>query len=65
MKIRLEMEIDLTTGIYDVRFHNVSHPGEAIDLHRLTDAVQRVLSNIEVQQPTTQVFTPSHKLLVN
>ena len=53
MKIRLEMEIDLQTGIYDVRFHNLSNPGEDIDLSRLSKVVTRVLDNVAVK--STQV----------
>lgn len=53
MKIRLEMEIDMQTGIYDVRFHNLSNPGEDIDLSRLSKVVTRVLDNVAVK--STQV----------
>jgi hypothetical protein len=49
MKIRVEMEIDLKTGTYDVRFQNVSHPGNEIDLTRLSKVVSRVLDNVVVK----------------
>ena len=49
MKIRVEMEIDLKTGTYDVRFQNLSHPGNDIDLTRLTKVVARVLDNVVVK----------------
>lgn len=49
MKIRVEMEIDLQTGTYDVRFQNVSHPGNDIDLARLSKVVARVLDNVVVK----------------
>jgi len=49
MKIRVEMEIDMSTGTYDVRFHNLSNPGEDIDLAKLTRVVNRVLDNVAVK----------------
>ncbi len=49
MKIRVEMEIDLQTGTYDVRFQNLSHPGNDIDLTRLSKVVARVLDNVVIK----------------
>jgi hypothetical protein len=54
MKIRIEMEIDLSTGTYDVRFHNLSHPGEDIDLMKLSKVVGRVLDNVAVKTAQVQ-----------
>lgn len=56
MKIRVEMEIDMATGTYDVRFHNLTNPGEDIDLAKLARVVNRVLDNVAVK--TTRVETP-------
>lgn len=53
MKIRVEMEIDMSTGTYDVRFHNLTNPGEDIDLGKLARVVNRVLDNVAVK--TTHV----------
>jgi hypothetical protein len=55
MKIRVEMEIDMSTGTYDVRFHNLTSPGEDIDLAKLARVVNRVLDNVAVK--TTRVET--------
>lgn len=46
MKVRLEMEIDMSTGVYDVRFHNLDAPGEDIDVNKLQGVVSRVLENV-------------------
>lgn len=48
-KIRIEMEVDMETGTYDVRFHNLSNPGEEIDLTRMTKIVSRVLENVAIK----------------
>ncbi len=65
MKIRLEMEVDLATGIYDVRFQNISHPGEDIDLGRLAKVVGRVLDNVAYKTAEVRQATPSSKLRMN
>ena len=62
MKIRVEMEIDLQTGTYDVRFQNVSHPGNDIDLTRLSKVVARVLDNVVVKSTEVDA-TPVPKAL--
>jgi hypothetical protein len=65
MKIRLEMEIDLTSGVYDVRFQNVSHPGEDIDISKLSQVVGRVLDNVAFKTAEVEQAAPSMKLSVN
>ena len=46
MKVRLELELNMATGSYDVRFHNLTDPGKEIDLGRFTKLVVRVLENV-------------------
>ncbi len=65
MKIRLEMEIDLQSGVYDVRFQNVSHPGEDIDLNKLSKVVGRVLDNVAFKTAEMEHAVPQTKLSVN
>ena len=65
MKIRLELEVDLLTGIYDVRFNNMSHPGEDIDLAKVSKVVGRVLENVAFKGTEVAQMTPSVKLSVN
>lgn len=53
MKVRIEMEVDLFSGAYDVRFHNLTRPGEDIDVTRLTAIVHRVLDSVAVKGPSS------------
>ena len=46
MKVRIELEIDLHSGEYDVRFHNLTQPGADVDVGRLPQLVHRVLENV-------------------
>ena len=65
MKIRLELEVDLTSGVYDVRFQNLSHPGEDIDLNKLSKVVGRVLDNVAFKTAEMEQAAPHAKLGVN
>jgi len=47
MKAKCEIVFDLETGDYDVRFHNLSEPGEPMDYLRLRPALQRVLADFD------------------
>lgn len=47
MKVRIELDVDTTTGAYDVRFNNISQPGHDIDLVRLMEVVQQVLGQVQ------------------
>lgn len=49
MKVRVEMEVDLLTGNYDVKFHNLSNPGDEIDLTKVSKVATRVLDNVAVK----------------
>lgn len=49
MKVRIDMEIDMISGAYDVRFHNLTRPGDDIDVPRLTTIVHRVLDNVAMK----------------
>ena len=62
MKIRVEMEIDLQTGTYDVRFQNLSHPGNDIDLTRLSKVAARVLDNVVIKSTEVEA-TPAPQAL--
>jgi hypothetical protein len=65
MKVRLEMEVDLSSGVYDVRFQNLSQPGEEIDLNRLAKVVGRVLDNVVFKTAEVHQAAPDAKLGVN
>ncbi len=65
MKVRLEMEIDLQTGVYDVRFQNVTNPGDDIDLNKLSTVVTRVLDNVAMKTTEIDTAAPAAKLSVN
>ena len=52
MKIRIDMEIDLQSGAYDVRFHNLTRPGEDIDVPQVTSIMHRVLDSVAVKTHT-------------
>lgn len=66
MKVRVELEVDLTTGSYDIKFHNQTSPGADIDLERVTRVVARVLDNVVVKTNGAPAPAPRlHKSLVN
>ncbi len=66
MKVRIEMEIDLHSGEYDVRFHNLTRPGADVDVGRLPELVHRVLQNVaENHRQDVQPRTPVKKAAVN
>ncbi len=46
MKVRLELELNMENGSYDVRFHNLTDPGQEIDLGRFAKHVARVLESV-------------------
>lgn len=49
MKVRIDMEIDMISGAYDVRFHNLTRPGDDIDVPRLTTIMHRVIDNVAIK----------------
>lgn len=46
VKVRVEMEVDLGTGVYDVRFYNLDRPGEDIDVRQLKEVATRVFDDV-------------------
>lgn len=66
MKVRVELEVDLTTGSYDIKFHNQTTPGGEIDLERVTRVVARVMDNVVVKTGTAPKAPPRmHKSMIN
>lgn len=66
MKVRIEMEIDLNSGEYDVRFHNLTRPGADVDVARLPTLVHRVLENVaENREADATPKAPPRKSAVN
>lgn len=66
MKVRIEMEIDLNSGEYDVRFHNLTRPGADVDVARLPQLVHRVLENVvENRHDEATPRAPTRKSAVN
>ena len=66
MKVRIEMEIDLHSGEYDVRFHNLTQPGADVDVGRLPELVHRVLENVaQNHSAEVQPRAPMKKAVVN
>jgi hypothetical protein len=66
MKVRIEMEIDLHSGEYDVRFHNLTQPGADVDVARLPQMVTRVLENVaENHRADMRVRPPLRKDAIN
>ena len=61
MKVRIEMEIDLQSGEYDVRFHNLTHPGADVDLARLPQVVHQVLENVAENNERDSAVRPAPK----
>jgi hypothetical protein len=42
MKVRVETTLDTETGDYEMKFFNVSHPGEAMDYMNIRDMLSKV-----------------------
>jgi hypothetical protein len=50
MKIQCDIRLDLETGSYDVRFHNLSEPGAAMDYLRIRAVLKKVLEDFDAKQ---------------
>jgi hypothetical protein len=61
MKVRIEMEIDLQSGEYDVRFHNLTRPGADVDVAALPEVVSRVLENVAENHHKDIAAPKSHR----
>ena len=62
MKVKIELEIDMSTGTYDVRFHNLSNPGDVVDATKVCKVASRVIENIQAgyAKATRVVEEPSN-----
>jgi hypothetical protein len=49
-KIRVSIEIDVSTGEYELTWNNLSNPGESIDLYTLIEATRRVVNDFGDRQ---------------
>lgn len=47
MNIKCEIIFDLESGDYDVRFHNLSAPGEPMDYMKMRPVVARILRDFD------------------
>ena len=61
MKVRIEIEIDLHSGEYDVRFHNLTSPGGDVDVGRLPQVVARVLESVAENSHTKPTYPPQSR----
>ena len=50
MKIQCEILLDLDTGSYDVRFHNLTEPGAPMDYQRIRPVLQKVFADFDAKQ---------------
>lgn len=50
MKIQCDILLDLDTGNYDLRFHNLSEPGAAMDYKRIRRVLKKVLTDFDDKQ---------------
>lgn len=49
MQIGIVITVDTKTGDYEMKFNNVSHPGEPMDYWMITEALRRVLNDFTNQ----------------
>jgi len=54
MKIQCDILLDLDTGNYDLRFHNLSEPGAAMDYKRIRVVLKKVLADFDDKQMKKQ-----------
>ena len=48
-KVQLKLDIDMDSGDYEIKFHNLSHPGESIDYSELQKLLSQVLTDFSLQ----------------
>ena len=46
MKVRVQIQVDLESGDYDVRIDNLSQPGQPVPFVGLDQVVARVMENV-------------------
>lgn len=64
MKVRVEMDVDLGSGVYDVRFYNLDQPGEDIDVRQLKEVAARVFDDV-AERTSDRDGAPKFKTDVN
>lgn len=52
MKARVTIDIDSSTGDYDLIFNNISSPGAPIDYTALTAVLRRIFSDVDKKADT-------------
>ena len=67
MKIRIEIEVDTSTGVYDVKFHNLTNPGEDIDVNKIVGLSNKVLANVldNVQKKNSNEYSENSFAEIN
>jgi len=49
MKVKAEMLLNTETKDYEIKFWNLSHPGQSIDYTEMMDFVKKVFGNVDQQ----------------
>lgn len=50
MKVRCDITLDLETGDYDLKVHNLTKPGEPMDYLRIRAVLRRIFEDVDDQQ---------------
>ncbi len=50
MKVQCDIVLDLETGSYDLKFHNLTQPGAAMDYVRLRKVLRRIIEDFDEKQ---------------
>ena len=50
MKVRCEIDVDLESGDYEMRFRNVSQPGARMDFVQIQPVMRRVFEDVARRQ---------------
>jgi hypothetical protein len=50
VKVRCEIQLDLDTGDYDFKVHNLTTPGEPVDYEKIRTILKRVVGDVDEQQ---------------
>jgi hypothetical protein len=48
-KVKIEIVVDMESGDYDLKFFNISNPGQGIDYFKLLSIVSKVLKDVNSQ----------------
>jgi hypothetical protein len=57
MNVKCEIILDLESGEYDIRFHNLSAPGEPMDYLKIRPALARVLQDFDDRRTSDDAAT--------